>query len=157
MCSSDLWNTDEHHGWDFHQWQGSWVQRDTMVRVHEISREFHAVAQAAAQAHDPNPELARVLHEAHWHLLRAETSCNFYWGEAWVHKTHADLDSVAWHLGEAKAILGQRWVAVAAAPEPATEIATSRPDDSPLDPPIIDPEGVTTPPATEGSSTPLKN
>ncbi len=102
------WNTDDHHGWDFQQWQGSWVQRDTMVRVHDLSREFHAMAEAVARAGDPNPELARVMSEAHWHLLRAETSCNFYWGEAWVHKSHADLDSVAWHLGEAKAMLGDR-------------------------------------------------
>jgi len=111
------WNTDDHHGWDFHQWQGSWVQRDTMVRVHDLSREFHKVTQAAGQVHDPKPDLARVLREAHWRLLRAETSCNFYWGEAWVHKTHADLDSVAWHLGEAKALLGEHWFAVTAALE----------------------------------------
>ena len=133
------WNTDDHHGWDFHQWQGSWVQRDTMVRVHDLSREFHAVAQTAAETHDPNPELARVLHEAHWHLLRAETSCNFYWGEAWVHKTHADLDSVAWHLGEAKAILGNRWVAVTTAvePESVVEEAASLPEAP--EPPVADP------------------
>ena len=99
------WNTDAHHGWDFHQWQGSWAQRDTMVRVHDLSREFHAVVKTAARARDRDPELARVLDEAHWHLLRAETSCNFYWGDAWVHKSHSDLDSVAWHLGEARALL----------------------------------------------------
>ena len=97
-----------------------------MVRVHDISREFHVVAQAAARAHDPNPELARVLNEAHWHLLRAETSCNFYWGEAWIHKSHADLDNVAWHLGEAKALLGPHWVNIPAEPvaaEPTEEPA----------------------------------
>jgi hypothetical protein len=99
-----------------------------MVRVHDISREFHRVAEAAARAGDPNPELTRVLNEAHWHLLRAETSCNFYWGEAWVHKSHADLDDVAWHLGEAKAILGDRLYAVpdpaAANDEPSAESGT---------------------------------
>jgi len=102
------WNTDTHHGWDFHQWQGSWIQRDTMVRVHDLSREYHRVAGAAMRAHDSGPDLARIINEAHWHLLRAETSCNFYWGEAWVHKSHSDLDDVAWHLGEAKALLGDR-------------------------------------------------
>jgi hypothetical protein len=29
---------------------------------------------------------------ARWRLLRAQTSCNFYWGEAWVARCHADLD-----------------------------------------------------------------
>ena len=141
------WNTDTHHGWDFHQWQGSWAQRDTMVRVHDLSREFHVVAQAAARVGDPNPELARVMNEAHWHLLRAETSCNFYWGEAWVHKSHADLDSVAWHLGEAKAILGDRLIAPPTAPaetgeadatetEPTatSNVAPTEPDPSPTAP-----------------------
>lgn len=125
------WNTDAHHGWDFHQWQGSWIQRDTLVRVHDLSREFHRVADAAAYVNDPNPELARVLREAHWRLLRAETSCNFYWGEAWVHKSHTDLDDVAWHLGEAKAILGNRLYAVPA-PESAAE-ATAKTAKPPAD------------------------
>jgi hypothetical protein len=26
-------------------------------------------------------------------VLRAETSCNFYWGEAWLDRCHADLDA----------------------------------------------------------------
>ena len=118
-----------------------------MVRVHDLSREFHVVAQAAARVGDPNPELARVMNEAHWHLLRAETSCNFYWGEAWVHKSHADLDSVAWHLGEAKAILGDRLIAPPTVPaktgeadametEPTatSHVAPTEPDPSPTAP-----------------------
>lgn len=100
------WNTDRHHGWDFHQWQGSQAQRDAMARIHGLSRKFHRLAGAAAAVPGSSPELIRVLHEAHWRLLRAETSCNLYWGEAWVYKTHQDLDSVDWHLGEAKALLG---------------------------------------------------
>ncbi|MFO1433379.1 MAG: glycoside hydrolase family 57 [Candidatus Competibacteraceae bacterium] len=100
------WNTDEHHGWNFHQWQGSQTQRDALARIYELSKEYHELADAAAKVPDPSPELSRVLREAHWHLLRAETSCNLYWGEAWVYKTHKDMDDVAWHLGEAKGLLG---------------------------------------------------
>lgn len=144
-------NTDDHHGWDFHQWQGSWVQRDTMVCVHDLSREFHAVAKIAAETHDPNPELARVLHEAHWRLLRAETSV-LYWGEASVHKTHADLDSVAWHLGEAKAILGNRWMSIAAAPERVVEEAVPLQEAPVPEVALADPAVVETPPV---ESTPL--
>ena len=33
-----------------------------------------------------------------WRVLRAETSCNFYWGEAWVERCHHDLDAAAAHL-----------------------------------------------------------
>ena len=114
------WNTDTHHGWNFHQWQGSQAQRDAMKRVHAVSKEFHELAEVAAKR-DPNPELTRVLNEAHWHLLRAETSCNFYWGEDWVYKSHQDLDDVAWHLGEAGAMLGDL-PAPAPTPETAVEV-----------------------------------
>lgn len=103
------WNTDEHHGWNFHQWMGSQAQRDAMGRVHEVSARYHALAlEAAARGHgdgESGRELGRVLDQAHWHLLRAETSCNVYWGEAWVYKVHNDLDDVAWHLGEARTML----------------------------------------------------
>jgi hypothetical protein len=34
------------------------------------------------------------LSEAHWRLLRAESSCHFYWGEAWVPRCHSDLEEV---------------------------------------------------------------
>ncbi len=98
------WNTDEHHGWNFHQWTGSQTQRDAMGRVYELSARYHGLERAAAMR-GGGDELARVLDQAHWHLLRAETSCNFYWGEAWVYKAHEDLDSVAWHLGEAQALI----------------------------------------------------
>jgi len=33
-----------------------------------------------------------LLEEARWRVLRAETSCNFFWGDAWVMRCHADLD-----------------------------------------------------------------
>ncbi len=108
------WNTDEHHGWNFHQWMGSETQRSAMGRVHELSGRYHRLADAA-KARGGDGEIGRVLDQAHWHLLRAETSCNFYWGEAWIYKAHDDLNSVAWHLGEAEAMLERL-------PPPAREV-----------------------------------
>ena len=35
---------------------------------------------------------AGAVEQARWRVLRAETSCNFYWGEAWVERCHRDLD-----------------------------------------------------------------
>ncbi|NJN47122.1 MAG: glycoside hydrolase family 57, partial [Candidatus Competibacteraceae bacterium] len=85
--------------------------RDTSRRIHEVSREFHRIADSAATLPEPpTGELTRLIDQAHWHLLRAETSCNIYWGEAWVYKAHQDLDAVDWHLGEAKALLGEHLV-----------------------------------------------
>jgi 4-alpha-glucanotransferase len=100
------WATDKHHGWDFHQWQGSLAQRDAMARVHDVSRDFHAALDHAGAAGMENPEVRNQLDQAHWRLLRAETSCSFYWGEAWVYKVHQDLDVALRHLGDAKAALG---------------------------------------------------
>jgi Alpha-amylase/alpha-mannosidase len=100
------WNTDEHHGWNFHQWQGGQAQRDAMARVHQMSADYHQLKAAADRAPDHAGDAQGHLGEAHWHLLRAETSCNFYWGDAWVYKAHNDLDGVAYHLQETRHLLG---------------------------------------------------
>jgi alpha-amylase/alpha-mannosidase (GH57 family) len=100
------WNTDEHHGWNFHQWLGSQKQRTAMARVHEVSQFFHALQKESTKQSE-NHWLRHQIHEAHWHLLRAETSCNFYWGEAWVHKAHQDLDMAVYHMNQAKTVLGE--------------------------------------------------
>ena len=42
------WNTDAHHGWDFHQWQGSQMQRDALARICRLSEEYHGLAARAA-------------------------------------------------------------------------------------------------------------
>jgi hypothetical protein len=50
-------------------------------------------AQAAAAPKRPLPDsLGPRLEDAHWHLLRAETSCNIFWGEAWCQRADVDLD-----------------------------------------------------------------
>lgn len=112
------WDTGDHHGWDFTQWQGGQAQRDTMARVHAVSADFHRLTAAAARTKDTDPDLRRLLDTAQWHLLRAETSCNFFWGDAWLYKTHKDLDDAAWHLGEARPFLNGALVEV---PVPAEE------------------------------------
>lgn len=87
IVHTGAWNTDEHHGRDFLQWTGSQDQQDAWARLHRISKHFHAVA-----AGNTDPGRGAVFEAAYWRILRAETSCNFYWGESWVHRTHQDLD-----------------------------------------------------------------
>lgn len=87
------WNTGWHHGEGFVQWTGSQQQKDALDRVAEASRAFHAKEQGAGA----DPEKQKRLAEAYWRLLRAETSCNFFWGEAWTSRCHADLDEV-WNI-----------------------------------------------------------
>jgi 4-alpha-glucanotransferase len=88
------WNTGWHSGSGFTQWTGSQLQKDALGRVAETSRRFHAVRQKIAASCQGNPEPLRRLEEAHWRLLRAQTSCNFYWGEDWVPRCHRDLEEV---------------------------------------------------------------
>ncbi len=53
-------------------------------------------AAAASQSINARPAaLPQRLEEAQWHLLRAETSCNIFWGEAWCDRATADLDITA--------------------------------------------------------------
>ncbi len=88
------WNTGWHHGTGFLQWTGSQAQKDALQRVAQTSRAVQDLRQRAAT----NGKHDRVRHEleqALWRVLRAETSCNFFWGEAWVSRTHQDLDE-AW-------------------------------------------------------------
>ena len=125
------WDTGDHHGWDFTQWQGGQAQRDTMARVHAVSSDFHRLAAAAARTRGTDADLRRLLDTAQWHLLRGETSCNFFWGDAWLHKTHKDLDDAAWHLGEARPFLNEALVEVPVPPEAAPAQAQPPAEEAP--------------------------
>jgi alpha-amylase/alpha-mannosidase (GH57 family) len=99
------WNTGWHHGRDFVQWTGSQDQKDALARVAEVSRAVNDVRVQAGDAWAGDPELDRELEGAVWHLLRAETSDNFFWGEAWVPRAYGDLDAALAHLERARALL----------------------------------------------------
>lgn len=91
------WNTGWHNGIDFTQWTGSESQRAALQRVYEVSRQLHELRAQTEEAR---------LEDAVWRLLRAETSCNFYWGEEWVPRCHADLDEALRHLESCRADAG---------------------------------------------------
>lgn len=45
-----------------------------------------------------NPdEIRGLIVKAYDHLLAAETSCNFFWGSKWVHRSFDELEQV-YHL-----------------------------------------------------------
>jgi len=85
------WNTGWHHGRDFIQWTGSDMQKEALQRMQITSDAFHGLAWNC-QKYDLAEEMGEQLEQAYWHLLRAETSCNIFWGEAWVQRCHDDLD-----------------------------------------------------------------
>ncbi len=97
------WNTEMHYGDDFTQWRGSPEQKKALSRIHEISSALHFVQSQAKDCQPRNHEhLHYHLNEAHWRVLRAETSCNLYWGTAWVPRVHSDLDAACAELDNAR-------------------------------------------------------
>jgi alpha-amylase/alpha-mannosidase (GH57 family) len=91
--ATGAWNTGWHHGKGFSQWTGSEAQRRTLARYAEVSSRLRATARRAATAAPDDPALLATLEEARWRLLRAETSCNIFWGEAWVDRAAGDLEA----------------------------------------------------------------
>ncbi len=91
------WNTGWHHGGGFTQWTGSQAQRDALARVADVSQAVHAARRDAVDGATGarGSALDHDLEQARWRVLRAETSCNFYWGDTWVGRCHADLDDAA--------------------------------------------------------------
>ncbi|HAM50488.1 MAG TPA: glycoside hydrolase family 57 [Nitrospiraceae bacterium] len=99
------WNTGWHQGADFVQWTGSQAQKDAFARIEAVSAAVHGARWRAGEVRSYDPEVYRQLEESMWHLLRAETSCNFYWGEAWVKRCHQDLDIAEEYLARAQSLL----------------------------------------------------
>jgi alpha-amylase/alpha-mannosidase (GH57 family) len=97
------WNTGWHHGRDFTQWTGSWRQKQALERIAEFSRQVHETRWRVDEMGLQDQGTAGLLNDALWHLLRAETSCNLYWGEAWVERAEQDLDAGRQALARARA------------------------------------------------------
>ncbi|HEV2210380.1 MAG TPA: glycoside hydrolase family 57 [Verrucomicrobiae bacterium] len=98
------WNTGWHHGTGFVQWTGSDAQKAALQRIQETSNAVQHLRQRAA-ANSGNGQVAHQFEQALWRLLRAETSCNLFWGEAWVPHCHRDLDDAWKHIHLAQSAL----------------------------------------------------
>src|SRR5262245_51705898 len=90
------WNTGWHHGVGFMQWTGSTAQKEALNRIAITSHALHTARRRMLGSAERNPDLWHRLEQAHWRLLRSETSCNFFWGEDMVNRCHRDLDE-AWN------------------------------------------------------------
>jgi alpha-amylase/alpha-mannosidase (GH57 family) len=97
------WNTGWHHGRDFTQWTGSWRQRQVLEEMRALSADLQQTRWRAAELGPQEGEIRAQLEQSLWRLMRAETSCNLYWGEAWVERAENDLEQAAAALARAKA------------------------------------------------------
>ena len=102
IVRTGAWNTGEHSGTGFVQWTGSQTQKDAFKRLAGVSNSIHELRWKEGEKGWPNPETGRLVEEAMWRLMRAETSCNFYWGESWVYRCHEDLDQAERFLQQAR-------------------------------------------------------
>jgi hypothetical protein len=91
--NTGAWNTGWHHGHDFIQWTGSEAQKSVISRIAVTSLTLWELNQKAIEDYPPDSDIFYHISEAKWRLLRSETSCNIFWGEAWVPRAHADLEA----------------------------------------------------------------
>jgi alpha-amylase/alpha-mannosidase (GH57 family) len=105
------WNTEHHWGGDFTQWTGSLLQKKGWDEIRNASAYYQTVKRAFDQyqgdARDP-AEVRQLVTDAYDHLLLAETSCNFYWGSRWVHRSFDALERAYYLLDTAMQKLGRR-------------------------------------------------
>jgi alpha-amylase/alpha-mannosidase (GH57 family) len=94
------WNTGHHWGGDFTQWTGSLLQKKGWDELRNASAYYHTVKryfdEHRGDASDPG-EVRSLIVRAYDYILTAETSCNFYWGSRWVHRSFDGLEQ-AYHL-----------------------------------------------------------
>jgi hypothetical protein len=94
--ATGAWNTGWHHGKGFTQWTGSDASAQPWQRYAVVSGGCTSHRRTRPAEAPDDAGLSAALEEARWRLLRAETSCNIYWGEAWVDRPRptdaADLE-----------------------------------------------------------------
>lgn len=94
------WNTEHHWGGDFTQWTGSLLQKKGFDELKNASAYYWRVKKSfdlQADKLSNADEIRHLIVRAYDHLLTAETSCNFYWGSRWVHRSFDDIEQV-YHL-----------------------------------------------------------
>jgi alpha-amylase/alpha-mannosidase (GH57 family) len=98
------WNTEHQWGGDFTQWTGSLLQKKGLDELKRASAYYWQVRKHydhSASTGGDHEEIRRLIVQAYDYLLRAETSCNFYWGSHWVHRSFDDLEQVYYLLDTA--------------------------------------------------------
>jgi alpha-amylase/alpha-mannosidase (GH57 family) len=98
------WNTGHHWGGDFTQWTGSLLQKRGWDEVRNASAYYRKVKHVfeKRRQESSNPEEIRhLITRAYDHILTAETSCNFYWGSRWVHRSFDEMENAYYLLDTA--------------------------------------------------------
>ena len=78
------WNVGSTSGHDFSQWAGSGSQKQALEEIWRLRKRYEELRRA------PSPGAESKLQEAYEAILRAETSCYLFWGDAWIPKLYAE-------------------------------------------------------------------
>ena len=104
------WNVGTTGGFDFAQWAGSPTQKAVLEQVWQTSQHYryaqHHLESRRAEGHVPQ-EAEDLLDSAREALLRAETSCYFFWGDSWTPKAQEHLQAAEDCLRRARDLLGR--------------------------------------------------
>jgi 4-alpha-glucanotransferase len=102
------WNTGHHWGGDFAQWTGSLLQKKGWDEIRNASAYYQQVKKVFEkrqhETRDPE-DVRQQITKAYDHILVAETSCNFFWGSRWVHRSFDQLEKAYSLLDSAMARL----------------------------------------------------
>ena len=85
------WNIENRGGNDFSQWDGSDSQKKALQEVWDISRCYHELDSCLKQEKKKGrdlPGIETVLNSAYEYLLKSQTSCYLFWGDAWIPKLY---------------------------------------------------------------------
>jgi hypothetical protein len=105
------WNTGHHWGGDLTQWTGSLLQKKGWDEVRNASAYYQTVKRVFDEGGcaGGNPdELRLMITRAYDYILVAETSCNFFWGSRWVHRSFDELEQAYSLLDAAMARMSNR-------------------------------------------------
>lgn len=94
------WNVGSTSGYDFSQWAGSDSQRKALEAIWQLSRAYQEAARLLGANRSAIAD--QRLRRARENILRAETSCYLFWGDAWIPKLYEETGIAYQALDEVK-------------------------------------------------------
>lgn len=99
------WNVGTTSGYDFSQWSGSANQKKGLEELWQTSKLYHDTLNLLRDR-EISEEASNLLAEAEEYIMRAETSCNFFWGESWIPRVYRDTELAKKLIKKARVMLG---------------------------------------------------
>jgi hypothetical protein len=103
------WNVGTTGGFDFSQWAGSATQKAVLEEVWNVSRRYRYLRRhldsLPAEMRYPS-QAEELLRSAREDILRAQTSCYFFWGDSWTPRARELVGDASRKLHRTQELLG---------------------------------------------------